>query len=241
MPGVLGVMVTGLISLWCACTAHSRASMTPIPDADNVAVVVLGYPSRRNGKPHPLQVWRTQIAEAAARVHGASLVVFTGRGRRGEPSEAQVMADLARLPNGLVTILEEESTTTWQNVAHAFRLVTDAEIVVIVSDPLHAARARSYWLKQNEADVARVFVTTESSFWDHWWLKLPTAIDAVGRALIRSSALARVVGGAEIPRSQWSQPPRSAPRRRHRLFQPEHRQRRVLPVQPLDVTGLGGP
>ncbi len=175
--------LASVVSVPVACVAHSRASSQVIPDAVDLAVVVLGYPTRWNGKPHPLQIWRSQIAAKTVADHEVSTVVFTGRGRRGEPSEALVMAGLAGL-NGPTTILENRSTNTWENVANASALVVDADVVLIVSDPLHAARARRYWLKQNPADADRVFVTNQSSFWDHWWLKVPTAIDAAAHALL---------------------------------------------------------
>ena len=174
---VVGAVFVGCVaSIVIACAAHAQAGRRPGPTRGRVAVVALGFPSRRGGAPHPLQRWRAGLTARTAEKLGASLVVFTGRGRPGSQSEAQVMANLADLQTA--TVLEEQSTDTWENVQNARPYVQSFEAVVLVSDPLHASRARQYWMKQEPVDDDRVFITTESTFWDHWWLKVPTALNA---------------------------------------------------------------
>ncbi len=181
MSSALGVSFLG------AARAHAAATQTTVPPGDRVAIVVLGYPSRRNGQPHPIQRWRAQLAVKSAESYDAELVVFTGGVDRSLRSEASVVAELAETMGltSVIVALEERSTDTWENVAAAAELVGSADVVVIVSDPLHAARARLYWLKQRPADSDRVFITGCSGFWDHWWLKLPTAVDAALHAIVR--------------------------------------------------------
>lgn len=127
--------------------AHARASRGA-PRADPgrpLAVVVLGYRSRPGGRPHPLQRWRVAIAVRTLRRHQDGVLVLSGAARGG-PSEAQVMARLAAaagVPRSRL-VLEEEATTTWENVARTAPLVEAYPQVAFASAPLHAARARAY-------------------------------------------------------------------------------------------------
>lgn len=172
-----------------ACAAHAAASGTPPPLTPQTAVVVLGYPSRRSGRPHPIQRWRSKLAVESAKAYQATRIVFTGGNPTAGRTEAEVMAKLAAelSPSfgspGSDVVLEDGSISTWQNVAQTMPLVSSARSIVLVSDPLHAARARSYWLRQRPRDHDRVFVTGRSGFFDHWWLKLPTAVHALLRAV----------------------------------------------------------
>lgn len=120
----------------------------------------------------------------------ADRVVFTGGSTTGDRTEAAVMAEVAaRLglgdgaTSGVTVLCEDTSISTWQNVANTMDLVADASAVVLVSDPLHAARARAYWLRQRPEDTDRVEVTDQSGLLDHWWLQVPTAVREVARAL----------------------------------------------------------
>jgi hypothetical protein len=54
-------------------------------------------------------------------------------------------------------VLEEESRTTLENVVNAIPLVEDADRVKIVSNPLHAQKARLY-LHRERPDLARKLV-----------------------------------------------------------------------------------
>ncbi|MFN0029544.1 MAG: YdcF family protein [Acidimicrobiales bacterium] len=172
-----------------ACWAHARAAGSGVPIGQTIAVVVLGFPARRDGSPHPVQRWRARLAATTATRSGATVAIFTGAGRHGGASEAAVMAQLARdlgMSHGVEVRVETRSTNTWENVANASAMVEDVDRIVIVSDPLHAARARSYWLQQRPQDGGRVFVTDQSGFWDGWWLKLPAALDACLKHQLRA-------------------------------------------------------
>jgi len=180
-----GTALAGLGTL----VAHARAGGAGNHSASDLtgptAVVVLGYPSRRNGNPHPLQRWRAELAVRTAIATSARWIVFTGGNPTRGRTEAEVMAALAVAPGlaGPDILLEDSSVSTWQNVGNTMPLVEEAASVVLVSDPLHAARARSYWLRQRPNDAERVTVTDESPLFDHWWLKVPTGIHALGRAI----------------------------------------------------------
>lgn len=187
-----------------SCAAHVLAAGSRPPMTERPAVVVLGYPARRNGGPHPIQRWRVDLAVDAVRRFGASTVVFTGGRTGGDRSEAEIMADLFNQqmtavpmiePGGgaetgldrLTVLLEDRSVSTWENVFHTMPLVDGSTAVTLVSDPLHAARARRYWLNQQPEDDGRIFVFGGRGFFDHWWLKVPTAGHALIRELLTGS------------------------------------------------------
>ncbi len=80
-----------------------------------------------------------------------------------------------------ITILESESMNTWSNVKFSSTLVADSAVVILVSDPVHAAWARRYWLRQHPSDADRVFVTPCAGL-GSWWMKIPTALDGIRRS-----------------------------------------------------------
>jgi uncharacterized SAM-binding protein YcdF (DUF218 family) len=147
-------------------------------------VLVLGYPARRGGRPHPVQRWRCQIAARSVDPRRDSRVIFTGAGRASELSEAAVMSGYARdvlgIPAGRIA-LETRSRTTRQNVEYALPMIEASDVIKVASDPMHAARARRY-LRELRPDLAsRVRPAADYRFADHWWLKVATA----GYELIR--------------------------------------------------------
>lgn len=158
--------------------AHAQAaSPNPQPGTKPV-ILMLGFHSRRNGAPHPVQRWRINLALRTAQAYQCDRLIISGGYTRGSQSEAGLLAELlAKEANPFVEIrLEERATTTWENVLFSRELLNSDETVVIVSDPLHAARARRYWLKQSPGDQHRVFITGCCGPLDGWWLKGPTAI-----------------------------------------------------------------
>jgi vancomycin permeability regulator SanA len=139
-------------------------------------VVVLGHPARRNGRPHPVQRARVRAAVTVFRAVHADRLVMCGGARKNATVEADVMVALAR-ELGVDTaalVAERASTTTWENVREAEALVRDCAAVHLVSQPLHAARARRYWLRQFPGDADRVFVTL-GDVDTRWWIAAPIA------------------------------------------------------------------
>ena len=94
------LLLAGLVVAAVAEVPHWRASRRGLPGGAGAAsdgpevVLVLGSPTRRSGAVHPMQRWRTDIA-VRSMAPGARLV-FSGAGRNGGPSEAEVMAGYAR-------------------------------------------------------------------------------------------------------------------------------------------------
>ena len=181
---ILRSVLVGFITLGVmAEVMHRRAASRRVPESANTSVVVLGYPSLPGGRPHPVQKWRVRLAKKTIDRHGADRVVLSGGQTRSGPSEASVMAKLADAVgiDPTITLLETESVNTWSNVKFSSVLVEDSAVVILVSDPVHAAWARRYWLRQHPSDADRVFVTPCAGL-GSWWMKIPTAFDGFRRS-----------------------------------------------------------
>jgi uncharacterized SAM-binding protein YcdF (DUF218 family) len=198
VAGALGVSAVLAVAAsewmhWKASRRYLAAdSAADLPPAEatrpSEAVIVLGYPARRNGKTHPLQRWRCQIAARSVNPEGASQMIFTGAGRGHGPSEAAVMSEYARDVLGVPSeqiALEDRARTTWQNVRFALPLAEHADTIKFASDSLHAARARRYLLAQRPELAARLRSGADYRFGERWWLKVATAGYEVVRILWR--------------------------------------------------------
>jgi uncharacterized SAM-binding protein YcdF (DUF218 family) len=160
---VAGAVASGLAILWGEIV-HSRASRSLV-GADrggSEAIVVLGYRNPDPLRANWLNRWRVRAALRSIDPRSTeSRIVFCGTTRtaRGAVSEAALMAAYAVEQRGYrgPVVLEEESRTTWENVAHAIPLVEDADRIKIVSNPLHAEKARLY-LHRQRPDLARRLV-----------------------------------------------------------------------------------
>jgi vancomycin permeability regulator SanA len=181
---ILQSVVVGFVSLGVmAEVMHNRAASRRVPQSGNTSVVVLGFPSLPGGRPHPVQRWRVKLAKKTIDRHGAHRVVLSGGSTRSGPTEASVMAKLA-VSVGIdpaITILESDAMNTWSNVEFSSMLVADSAVVILVSDPVHAAWARRYWLRQHPSDADRVFVTRCAGI-GSWWIKIPAALDGFRRS-----------------------------------------------------------
>jgi uncharacterized SAM-binding protein YcdF (DUF218 family) len=142
------------------------------------AVIVLGYPSRRNGQPRAVQRWRCQIAARSAGPGRTTEMIFTGAADGDGPSEAAVMSGYARDVLGVPgdrMVLETRARSTWQNVAYTLPFAEHADAIKIASDPLHAARARRYLRAQRPDLAPRVCAAADYRLGDHIGLKVATA------------------------------------------------------------------
>ena len=177
------VVVAGAVTVLAAELWHRRASRSS-PGADrrdrgkSPAVVVLGYPSRKNGRLHAMQKWRTEIAVRSLPAPGDGVLVFSGGRTRGsEVSEAETMAAYARrlrVPEDRI-LLETRAASTWQNIELSVPLIDTYQTIVIASDPVHAARARRYFLRQRPDLVDRLAPADDYHIGERWWLKTPIA------------------------------------------------------------------
>jgi uncharacterized SAM-binding protein YcdF (DUF218 family) len=160
---------------------HWRASRAGAangaPASDSYAIVVLGFPSRRDGRLHPIQRWRTEIGVRSLSSVEKGFVVFTGGSSRGRISEAEAMAAYAvhrGVPAERIG-LETRSRSTWENVRFALPMIESYDWIAIASDPMHAARGRRYALQQRPDLAGRLVLAENYRFAERWWLKVPTA------------------------------------------------------------------
>ncbi|MFG3280485.1 YdcF family protein [Streptomyces sp. NPDC048111] len=138
-------------------------------------VVVLGY---RNPQPtaNLINRWRVRagIRSVSAGRAGTTRVVFSGGAVGGGAAEARLMADHARtvLRFAGPVVLEDRSTTTWENIANIVPLIEDADRIKIVSQPAHALKARAY-LRRRRPDLARRLVRAGDYRPGEWILAKP--------------------------------------------------------------------
>lgn len=183
------LVVIGAATVVASELAHRRASrrVPRLQPGRPCAVIVLGFRTRRDGRIHPLQRWRTEMAARTLAAAGDGVLVFSGgaAGGRAE-AEAEVMARHARdvlgIPDAQVRV-ETASLTTWENVRESMPLVAGYEQIAIVSDPIHAARARAYVAEQHPELVERLVGADDYRFLERWWWKVATASYELALAL----------------------------------------------------------
>ena len=197
-PAVLAVGAD-LLHWWA-----SRRGLPRLADRQPVGpevVLVLGHPTWRSGALHPMQRWRTDIAVRSMRTTTGRLV-FSGAGRDGRPSEAEVMAGYARsvlrVPAERI-VVETRATTTWENVACSLGVLEGAGTIRIASSPLHAARARRYLARQRPDLAPRLAPADDHRWGERYDLKLLSIGYAVGRLLLRGHPRAASVVTAAMP------------------------------------------
>ena len=150
------------IAEWLTWRASADLVHTSRRDPGDVAagevVLVLGCPSRADGGASAMQRWRTRIAVRSTDP-SIGRILFSGGATTGGRSEAAVMADYAvhrlHVPRSAID-LEEDATTTWENVSLTLPRLKAATRVKIASNTFHARRARRYVLKQDPDLAARL-------------------------------------------------------------------------------------
>jgi uncharacterized SAM-binding protein YcdF (DUF218 family) len=173
--------------------ARSGPGTAAPPACGSRAIIVLGCPSRRDGRPNVMQKWRTEIA-VRSRPAGAAdyVLIFTGgRSRGAAVSEAEVMAACARrlgVPGDRI-LTETKAMSTWENLRLALPMAETFDTIMIVSNSVHAARARRYAVAQRPDLAGRLALADDYHLLERWWLKAPaTAYElatVLGRRLRR--------------------------------------------------------
>lgn len=156
-------VASSLVSLLLAGElVHAIASRVGLPPASlhgGCAVLVLGYPSREDGAPNPMQRLRVTAGVEGMRRHGCGRIVVSGGAVHTGPVEAETMAALARdagVPADQV-VVEGRARTTWENVSLSLPLLPDGDAILVASDALHAQRGRRYVCEQAPARCDRTF------------------------------------------------------------------------------------
>ncbi|MGF0116307.1 YdcF family protein [Promicromonospora sp. Marseille-Q5078] len=173
------VALTGLTGLAAALAwsewLNRRWSRTLVGDATGPtqAVVVLGF-RNRGPRANVVNRWRARAALRSLDPAALTRLVLSGGPTTSARSEARVLADHAVDVLGYdgPVVLEEESRTTWENVARVLPLVEDADRITVVSQPAHALKARAYVLRQRP-DLAGRLTRGDDHRWGEWLLLKP--------------------------------------------------------------------
>ena len=118
------------------------------------AVLVLGH---ADAGPRAGRINRRRIARGLAALEADGVLIVSGGAVAGRRSEARLLADAARAVGYRGPIaLEEASRSTWENVANSQALLEPRARIVIVSEPVHAAKARALLAAQRPDLAARL-------------------------------------------------------------------------------------
>jgi uncharacterized SAM-binding protein YcdF (DUF218 family) len=145
---------------------HWRASLALTHSAagETEAVVVLGFRNRNRERANMINRWRVRagLRSIDPRARSSRLVLCGAAYHRGGLSEAALMARYARKERGFTgdLLIEEESRSTWQNVANAIPLIEGTDRIKVVSHSVHAQRARLY-LQHQRPDLAHRMVRAD--------------------------------------------------------------------------------
>ena len=180
---LVGFIVVFVFGLLLSEVAHWRASVgfpQLIAGRPDCAVIVLGYPSRRDGGLHPSQRGRSEIGVRTMDAACSGALVFTGAATgAGTLSEAEHMAQYAVDRLGVLPAsvqIEAEARNTWENLKRTLPLAEPFEWIAIASDPLHAARARRYATIQRPDLKSRIVRSYDYRLFERWWWKIPITI-----------------------------------------------------------------
>jgi len=169
--------------------AAHRASGAP-PGGGTCAVLVLGYPSERDGSAHPVQRLRVEAGVSAYREHACSRIVVSGGAVENPHVEAESMARIARElavpPDDLV--VEDRARSTWENVGCGLAHLEGFDRLFVASDALHAHRGLRYLCRQRPALCDRAYAVGGYEAFSLLWWKLPAALYEL-RARIRDLAI----------------------------------------------------
>ncbi|MDR6868580.1 uncharacterized SAM-binding protein YcdF (DUF218 family) [Microbacterium resistens] len=140
-PSGLSALVAFL--LWGEWVS-GRASRRDVPEGDEStprAVIVLGY-RNRGGRANAVNRYRVRAGLRTMRTPGDVLILSGGPVAADVP-EATLMAEYAvsRGYTGTVRV-ERESRSTEENIRNVMPFLTDEGAIAIVSNSLHAERAR---------------------------------------------------------------------------------------------------
>lgn len=182
---VIAVLLWGEFEHWRA--SRRRLGTRPGASGTGEAVVVLGY-RNRGSRANSINRWRVRAGLRSAQPWaGPSRLVLCGGAVGGRAAEAELMACYARETCGYTGELSTEigSRSTRENVQNAIPLIVDADRIKIVSNALHAEKARFY-LWQLRPDLADRLVPAADYRFGELTLSKPV-LAVIGRRHIRAA------------------------------------------------------
>ena len=212
---LIAVVLWGEFEHW----RSSRRLMGARPGASGTgeAILVLGY-RNRGTRANAINRWRVRAGlRSCPSRPGPSRLVLCGGAVGGRVAEAELMACYARESRGYagVLITEARSRSTWENVHNAIPLIEDADRIKVVSNSLHAEKARLY-LWRHRPDLAERLVPARDYRFGELILIKPV-MAAIGRRHIRDAlrsatathalSLGAGAGIAATPSSSSRKPP----------------------------------
>jgi hypothetical protein len=149
-----------------AGTGPGTVAEAEATEAGTEAVVVLGF---RNRGTHAnlINRWRVRAGlRSQDPGPGSSMLVLSGGAVGSSVSEAELMATYARVGRHYAgpLVTETESRTTWENIQHVIPLIETADRIKIVSNSLHAEKARAYLWKQRPDLAERLVQAADYRF-----------------------------------------------------------------------------
>ncbi|MCK1796666.1 YdcF family protein [Streptomyces sp. XM4193] len=173
-----GLVATGIAVLAVSEWLNRRWSRMLVGNSRgaSTAVVVCGYRNPRT-RANLINRWRVRAGIRSLEADQAedARLIFSGGATSGSAAtEAQLMAEYARSELGFngTVLLEDRSTTTWENITNVIPLLEEADRIKIVSQPAHALKARAYLLRQRP-DLAEKLVRAEDYRPGEWLFAKP--------------------------------------------------------------------
>jgi uncharacterized SAM-binding protein YcdF (DUF218 family) len=123
----------------------------------NCVVLVFGWPTEEDGTLHPMQRFRVEAGIAVYQQQQCRQIIFSGGAAQNKYVEGQTMAAYARtlgVQESAIAV-EPNAHTTWENLGCSAAYLETAERVFLVSDSLHAHRAKRYACRQSPSLCAK--------------------------------------------------------------------------------------
>ena len=165
------------------------AGQAPVGDGSCV-VLILGYPTARDGTHHPVQRLRVEAGMAAFQTNQCARIVFSGGAVENVHVEAESMAEIARALGASEEdlVIESRAQTTWENIGCAAPYLQEYDRILIVSDSLHVHRAKRYACRQSPSLCPKVHAIGAYEPFALLWWKIPAAAYEL-RAKLRDFAI----------------------------------------------------
>lgn len=192
----LAVLGWGEWAHWRA--SYRRLGTTSANTAGREIVVALGF-KNRGATANRINRFRVRAALRSVNDTAASsLIIFSGGAVASDVPEAELMAQYARqrgFTGQLVT--ETASQSTWENIQNVVGLLGDADQIKIVSNGLHAEKARAF-LAQQRPEIARRLVKANEYRFGELIFDKPI-LAAAGLRNLRAAQLVKHAGGLPQP------------------------------------------